>query len=208
MTRLAAIATEDKPMSEPMDPNMRVWGYTASELRRAINIAANYEPGWYAGVRFILPDIDPEDAALIVAAVNALPSLLDERELLRAALVEADRFLSLYWDDGGDAGDEEQLALAQGVIRDALAMVLRWQATVPEPVREFRFHPKRKWRFDFAWPRDWWQSKWRAARSLAVVTREAVVSRRTPKSTPRRRSSAGAFCASRPRWSTTAGRWI
>jgi hypothetical protein len=130
--------TEDKPMSEPMDPNMRVWGYTASELLRAINIAANYEPGWYAGVRFILPDIDPEDAALIVAAVNALPSLLDERELLRAALVEADRFLSLYWDDGGDAGDEEQLALAQGVIRDALAMVLRWQATVPEPVREYR----------------------------------------------------------------------
>ena len=75
-------------MSEPMDPNMRVWGYTASELRRAINIAANYEPGWYAGVRFILPDIDPEDAALIVAAVNALPSLLDERERLRAALDE------------------------------------------------------------------------------------------------------------------------
>jgi very-short-patch-repair endonuclease len=23
---------------------------------------------------------------------------------------------------------------------------------VPEPVREYRFHPKRKWRFDFAWP--------------------------------------------------------
>ena len=159
MTRLAAIATEDKPMSEPMDPNMRVWGYTASELLRAINIAANYEPGWYAGVRFVLSDIDPEDAALIVAAVNALPSLLDERERLRdelkavreaairaamdrerlgVALVEANRYLGQYWDAGGDAGDEEQLALAQGVIRDALAMVLRWQATVPEPVREYR----------------------------------------------------------------------
>lgn len=22
----------------------------------------------------------------------------------------------------------------------------------PEPVREYRFHPVRKWRFDFAWP--------------------------------------------------------
>jgi very-short-patch-repair endonuclease len=23
---------------------------------------------------------------------------------------------------------------------------------LPEPVREYRFHPKRLWRFDFAWP--------------------------------------------------------
>lgn len=23
---------------------------------------------------------------------------------------------------------------------------------IPEPVREFRFHPERRWRFDFAWP--------------------------------------------------------
>ena len=23
---------------------------------------------------------------------------------------------------------------------------------LPSPVREFRFHPKRRWRFDFAWP--------------------------------------------------------
>ena len=22
----------------------------------------------------------------------------------------------------------------------------------PEPVREFRFHPKRRWKFDFCWP--------------------------------------------------------
>jgi len=35
---------------------------------------------------------------------------------------------------------------------DALATIIRWQAMVPEPVREYRFHPKRKWRFDFAWP--------------------------------------------------------
>jgi len=25
-------------------------------------------------------------------------------------------------------------------------------ATLPEPVREHRFHPTRQWRFDFAWP--------------------------------------------------------
>ena len=23
---------------------------------------------------------------------------------------------------------------------------------IPEPVREYMFHPSRKWRFDFAWP--------------------------------------------------------
>lgn len=23
---------------------------------------------------------------------------------------------------------------------------------LPEPVREFRFHPRRRWRFDFSWP--------------------------------------------------------
>lgn len=30
-----------------------------------------------------------------------------------------------------------------------------WQilaADLPEPHREYRFHPKRKWRVDFAWP--------------------------------------------------------
>lgn len=26
------------------------------------------------------------------------------------------------------------------------------QMGVPEPTTEHRFHPKRKWRFDFAWP--------------------------------------------------------
>lgn len=25
-------------------------------------------------------------------------------------------------------------------------------AGLPKPVREFRFHPSRRWRFDFAWP--------------------------------------------------------
>ena len=26
------------------------------------------------------------------------------------------------------------------------------QVGVPEPVREYRFHPDHQWRFDFAWP--------------------------------------------------------
>ena len=26
------------------------------------------------------------------------------------------------------------------------------EAGLPEPEREYRFHPTRKWRFDFAWP--------------------------------------------------------
>jgi very-short-patch-repair endonuclease len=25
-------------------------------------------------------------------------------------------------------------------------------AGLPKPAREFRFHPRRRWRFDFAWP--------------------------------------------------------
>ena len=31
-------------------------------------------------------------------------------------------------------------------------LVLWEQDNRPEPVREFRFHPTRKWRFDLAWP--------------------------------------------------------
>lgn len=26
------------------------------------------------------------------------------------------------------------------------------EAGLPEPIRQFRFHPKRRWRADFAWP--------------------------------------------------------
>lgn len=36
-----------------------------------------------------------------------------------------------------------------------LTETLLWQirdAGLPEPTAEVRFHPKRKWRFDFAWP--------------------------------------------------------
>jgi very-short-patch-repair endonuclease len=37
----------------------------------------------------------------------------------------------------------------------ALEVSLAFQiaaAELPEPVREYRFHPVRRWRFDFAWP--------------------------------------------------------
>lgn len=36
-------------------------------------------------------------------------------------------------------------------IEEALAMHIRVNK-LPAPVREFRFHPERKWRTDFAWP--------------------------------------------------------
>ena len=36
---------------------------------------------------------------------------------------------------------------------EAFALILKaWM--MPEPVREHRFHPERRWRFDFAWPED------------------------------------------------------
>jgi very-short-patch-repair endonuclease len=34
---------------------------------------------------------------------------------------------------------------------ETLALHIR-AAKLPEPMREFKFHPARKWRFDFAWP--------------------------------------------------------
>ena len=34
---------------------------------------------------------------------------------------------------------------------DLLAAHIRYEG-LPEPEREFRFHARRKWRFDFAWP--------------------------------------------------------
>lgn len=33
-----------------------------------------------------------------------------------------------------------------------LALHIRVSDVLPTPVREHRFHPKRRWRFDFAWP--------------------------------------------------------
>ena len=38
------------------------------------------------------------------------------------------------------------------ILRDRIFLKLLKDAGVPEPVREFRFHPKRQWRADFAWP--------------------------------------------------------
>lgn len=38
-------------------------------------------------------------------------------------------------------------------LEDALAFQLK-AAGLPTPEREWRFHPTRKWRFDFAWPGD------------------------------------------------------
>ena len=34
---------------------------------------------------------------------------------------------------------------------ESLATILRW-AGIAEPIREHRFAPPRRWRFDFAWP--------------------------------------------------------
>ncbi|WP_018693560.1 endonuclease domain-containing protein [Algicola sagamiensis] len=36
-------------------------------------------------------------------------------------------------------------------LETALALHIR-AMKLPEPQREFRFHPTRRWRFDFAWP--------------------------------------------------------
>ena len=36
-------------------------------------------------------------------------------------------------------------------LETALALQIK-SVRLPEPEREFRFHPVRKWRFDFAWP--------------------------------------------------------
>ena len=36
-------------------------------------------------------------------------------------------------------------------LEESLALQIR-AAELPEPKREFKFHPERKWRFDFAWP--------------------------------------------------------
>lgn len=39
--------------------------------------------------------------------------------------------------------------------KSELEIMFAWQVKhfgLPEPVQELRFHPVRKWRFDFAWP--------------------------------------------------------
>lgn len=32
------------------------------------------------------------------------------------------------------------------------ALIAAWPKHIPAPVREYRFHPERRWRFDAAWP--------------------------------------------------------
>lgn len=34
---------------------------------------------------------------------------------------------------------------------ELLALLVK-DASIPAPEREYKFHPKRRWRFDFAWP--------------------------------------------------------
>jgi very-short-patch-repair endonuclease len=45
----------------------------------------------------------------------------------------------------------EKHATYRTTYEDDLARQINW-AGLPEPVREFRFHPTRRWRFDLAWP--------------------------------------------------------
>jgi hypothetical protein len=37
-------------------------------------------------------------------------------------------------------------------VQDRIFLAALAQAGIPAPVAEFRFHPIRKWRFDFCWP--------------------------------------------------------
>lgn len=41
--------------------------------------------------------------------------------------------------------------MTESVLEATLALHIR-AAKLPEPVRWFKFHPTRKWEFDFAWP--------------------------------------------------------
>jgi len=41
--------------------------------------------------------------------------------------------------------------MATNDLADQLAWEIKW-ANLPEPEREYRFHPDRKWRFDLAYP--------------------------------------------------------
>ena len=42
--------------------------------------------------------------------------------------------------------------MSKSDLEDALSFQLRNNDFLPEAVREYKFHPKRKWKFDFAWP--------------------------------------------------------
>jgi len=42
--------------------------------------------------------------------------------------------------------------MSESALEARLAFYLRLNDTIPAPEREYRFHPKRFWRMDFAWP--------------------------------------------------------
>lgn len=53
----------------------------------------------------------------------------------------------------GGGGCGERAAQMAGVSEGEATLALHIRADkLPEPVREYRFAPDRKWRFDFAWP--------------------------------------------------------
>lgn len=53
-----------------------------------------------------------------------------------------------------EAGSRKGLSMSQRTkLEDALAFQIK-AAGLPIPEREWRFHPTRRWRFDFAWPGD------------------------------------------------------
>jgi very-short-patch-repair endonuclease len=53
----------------------------------------------------------------------------------------------------GEGAGEGEPVTARTKLEDALAFQMK-MAGLPMPEREWRFHPTRKWRFDFAWPGD------------------------------------------------------
>ena len=53
---------------------------------------------------------------------------------------------------------------------DAFGMLVRIHG-LPPPVREHRFHPARRWRFDFAWPDIRLSGGWRIAVEIEGVFR-------------------------------------
>jgi hypothetical protein len=53
---------------------------------------------------------------------------------------------------------------AQSAGEAEFALWLRQALDIPPPIREYQFHPERKWRFDFAW------AAWRLAVEIEGVT--------------------------------------
>jgi chromosome segregation ATPase len=75
-----------------------VWTYDAEEM--AIVDASNDDR------QQVARDVAPRDAALIVAAVNALPTLLDEREALKAEIASLQSEADAIADRANEADDE------------------------------------------------------------------------------------------------------